>query len=375
MLSTPTQNCPVPALGFSDQAGENNIRLNKQPSTTLDVGIDWITLRGPIHTIIQVEAAKSWFDQMIQDDFVLYPGRPFSPAAGNSFSNSGFSTRGGRMHWNCATEEGPGDLIIILPGKALAPCNFMEKIDILMTWIDKGFHVTRLDLFLDVFGPSQLTFQNVFEALEARNYTGCNKAKSIKNYDNLAEENGFTFNFGSRQSDAYFRMYNKAAEQKKTDKEWWRNELEVKGKQAKITSELIYKSLGYDEIQLKELIVDLVLGRIDFVDRSKSEKGAGNVDRCPRLEWWEKFLTFAKANPLRLSPPSPTKTLEKTMHFLHRQVATSLAIVHQTYGDKGFRRIVGELLADGLDRLTDAHNAVINLALNTIHNPNPIPAF
>jgi hypothetical protein len=375
MLSFPPQNCPAPSQGFFEKAGENNIRLNKQPTTTLDVGIDWITLRGPIHTIVQVEAAKSYFDQVTQDDFVLHPGRSFSPAAGNSFSNSAFSTRGGRMHWNLCTEDSPGDLMIILPGKSLAPCNFMEKIDIIMTWIDKGFHTTRLDLFCDVFGPSSLTFQNVFEALEAKNYSGCNKATKIVDYNNLSDEDGFTFNFGSRQSDAYFRMYNKAAEQKKLDLKWWRNELELKGKQAKITSELIYNSLGYDEIQLKELIVDLVLGRIDFLDRTKSKKGEGNVSRCPRLEWWEQFLSFVKANPLRLSPPSPQKTLEKTMRFLHRQVATSLAIVHQVYGDKGFQRVLSELLSDGLDRLTDAHEAVINVAWNTIHNPTPQPTF
>lgn len=70
---------------------------------------------------------------------------------------------------------------------------------------------------------------------------------------------GGTLGIGSRQSDIYCRIYNKAAERKISDMQWTRIEFELKGDIAKSSPELIIGNIkGYMKALLERRKLDLV---------------------------------------------------------------------------------------------------------------------
>jgi hypothetical protein len=376
MVPSTAQDCLV--FGFS-QTGVSNTRLNSQRSAfslenvlqppkklrspRFDVSIDYMAFRLPIHSVIDVESVLFYLGQMTKDVFVEKPGSSFTPVVGNKFTNYSVSTFGCQIFWNLPQAlDSLGDMMIILKGKTLAQCNFMERIDIILRIIDRGGRLTRIDPCVDAYDSPDITFDNLFSAYQSRNYSGCSKRQMNQSG---TDKLGTTFYFGSRESAALLRLYDKAAESGKTDIPWWRLELELKQKKAKEVGELIYNSILYDEKQLKQLIVDLVTGQIDFVDRGGLDKDSGrkeDIPRCNRLEWWQNFITAVNSVPLRLSPSSPKKTLEKSLNWHNKSVSTTEAMIYEVYGEREFMKWFRRQLADGRSRFNDFHRAVIKQA-------------
>lgn len=385
MLHAQAQKRLVSGFG---KTGNSNTRLNSLSSAALsqsvlevskqplqprfDVSIDYLTFRLPIHSITDVESVASYLSQMIQDEFVYKEGASFTPIVGNNFSNYSVSTRGCQLYWNLPQAlDSSGDMMITLKGKTLAPCNFMERVDIILQILNRGGKLTRIDPCIDAFDSSDITFDNLFSAYQLRNYSGC--ARRQMNQSGT-DKLGTTFYFGSRESAAFLRIYDKSIESGKTDISWWRVELELKQKKAEAVGKLIYENIVYNEKQLKQLVVDLVTGQVDFVDRGGADKDSGrkeDISRCKRLEWWQNFIDSVNSAPLRLSPPAPQKSHEKTINWFNKQICPSLAMLHDSFGERQFQRMIRQWLSDGRPRLNDTHEALIRQAKKLNHSPLP----
>lgn len=370
MLASAPIGCPA---FDSAEGGTSNTPLNQHlpplPSSPLDISLDWLSFSLPIASSVDVDRHVHYLRYILNDEFSLTPGRSAPVANGVIYSNTGRSTRGASLKWNLPHEskDGKGRLLIQINGASLRPLNFLERIDIVMVLLSEpNSRLTRIDLALDDY-TRKITFEQLYEVQEKDNYSGFN-ISGISSSKTRGKARGNTYYFGSRNSGYFLRIYDKAVE---TDGEInaIRFELEAKQGRSEQIGALIYGSVGYSEQQLKKLFVDLITGSIDFIERRHDTT---NLDRMKRLQWWQEFLDFVASVPLKFQLPKPERTLEKSRNWLNRQVCSTLAMLHEVYGENQYLQIMRKLLQDGRSRFTSHHKAIIKQGqkLNLV----PVPA-
>lgn len=108
---------------------------------------------------------------------------------------------------------------------------------LLRACVDAGGSVSRLDLAKD-FTEGEVDYEAVYQSLEQR--AGGGNARTVTKLQSSG--GGYTIYIGSRQSERFVRLYDKAAEQKLPDALWSRLEVETKGMVARAVAVSILKS-------------------------------------------------------------------------------------------------------------------------------------
>jgi hypothetical protein len=147
-----------------------------------------------------------------------------------------------------------------------------------------GCHATRLDLALD--SRSVPGFYDAFDA-HRKTLKGVNSAFSIVQ---SGKRKGFTFNFGSRKSDVFLRVYDKSEESKLDIPGIVRFEIELKGRTATKLFNLVCE-YGTDS----ELVQNAFVGYVD-----KKLKGFPLADYFP---WFSGFSGIRIDVPLPVAEP------------------------------------------------------------------------
>jgi hypothetical protein len=147
-----------------------------------------------------------------------------------------------------------------------------------------GCHATRLDLALD--SRSVPGFYDAFDA-HRRTLKGVNSAFSIVQ---SGKRKGFTFNFGSRKSDVFLRVYDKSEESHLDVPGIVRLEIELKGRTASKVFDMVCE-YGTDS----ELLQSTFVGFID-----KKLKGFPLADYFP---WFGGFVGTRVDVPLPVALP------------------------------------------------------------------------
>ncbi|MGL4234382.1 MAG: replication initiation factor domain-containing protein [Casimicrobium sp.] len=166
-----------------------------------------------------------------------------------------------------------------ISGKLLdvARAGGLDDDDIIDLVTREGYHLTRVDVALDVVGcPHSLLSLGSNEIYtDSSNNVGRPLRKThIKDVSGGGE----TIYIGSRQSDRMMRCYDKGAEQKQEPGEWLRFEIEFKGARADWAARAWQqgRAIGATEIQIWRLMADGMVdhpyfGQIDHVEGSISE--------------------------------------------------------------------------------------------------------
>lgn len=158
------------------------------------------------------------------------------------------------------------------------------------------------------------------------------------------EQQGRTISFGSRTSNTYLRMYNKAAE-RGVEGHWTRVEIEVKGENADaLARKIIEGDLG--------VVAGLLRNYIDFKVPSE---GDTNRSRWKSQEWWEKFVAWAERVRLKLDPK--VRDLETVKAWLRMQVAPLLAVLVAAEG--GDLAVLSKLTHEGKQRWKSRHHELL----------------
>lgn len=127
---------------------------------------------------------------------------------------------------------------------------------------------------------------------------------------------GKTFEFGSRRSDSFLRIYDKQAERLDKGEDdpghWIRVELELKREKANETVKR-YVREGVP------FVVGLLRGLIEFKEPGEDE----TKSRWTTCGWWEAFLAWAEK--VRLSLPKVAPTIEQSWDWMITQWPRSLA--------------------------------------------------
>lgn len=193
---------------------------------------------------------------------------------------------------------------------------------------------TRLDVYVDDSSET-LSRKKIVSAANQHNYR--THVRNIRqNNDITGKGDGWTISAGSRSSEAYLRIYDKAAEQKSSEP-CVRVELELKSGAAQANLDAIIDSKIED---LHQIFKGLIRSVIDFVDR----KADSNISRCPLLEWWAKFLD--DATKFRLPTPEKPKNIERVFHWMQRQWIGTVAMLREIYGIDSIHEFIAQLARD-----------------------------
>lgn len=167
---------------------------------------------------------------------------------------------------------------------------------------------------------------------------------------------------GSRESESYIRIYDKALEQRKkgisdVPAHWIRVELETKGDRAE---ELAKRFVGLIEASDRaNLIRSLLFGLIDFKNPEVEDT---NKSRWKTCNWWANFLD--EVSKMTLSLPKPVQS-QASVRSWFKDVIAPMAAVIMLYNDdpeamSGYDWLMS-VIADGEKRWQARHYRLANI--------------
>ncbi len=237
-------------------------------------------------------------------------------------------------------------ILVDLPGRA---CGAMgERLVPFLSWaLSVGGKVTRADFALDD-RRGLLSRERILNAEAAgrlvTRWQGLNYIEDRKR----GEVTGWTIYIGSRQSEAFCRVYDKAAEQNVRG-HWVRLELECKGKLA--------DALAREALECgASAVVGQVTRRIRFVkDGTDSNKRRREVE-----DWWLEFVGDVMPGASLVCGEKPEATIESMQFWVERQAAPTLAAIMSAKG--GDVDWMLAMVRRGRSRLRPKHRAAMAVA-------------
>lgn len=186
---------------------------------TITATVDWITI-----TFKEFDNDARQF----VSDFASF-GQDVSTSPRHGYTTARRDGNGVLRMWNSDRPE--MGLHIIFGGTALGSlytCCGVEWGEILVGAKECGGRITRLDLAKDA-RMEMVNMEKIWNSLEAGSYKGT--ARKIAQMRGLNA--GHTIYIGSRTSERFIRLYDKAAEQGIPSLDWKRLEIELKGQAAR----------------------------------------------------------------------------------------------------------------------------------------------
>ncbi|MBS7007035.1 replication initiation factor domain-containing protein [Anaerostipes sp.] len=189
--------------------------------------------------------------------------------------------------------------------------------------IDAKF--TRIDLAIDDVYEKYFSCSQVQKMIE--NGQCVSKFKSYNNQDFRTlkgEKKGHTIYFGSRQSDTFLRIYDKALEQK-SSYPWVRWELEIKHAKAdRVAHEICQRQ------SISAVAFGILQTYIRFINIDNNVRS-----RCSTNTIWLDFL--ANSQKIALTLPKKELSVDRSLGWLNKQVKPTLAgLVTYFDGDASF---------------------------------------
>lgn len=167
----------------------------------------------------------------------------------------------GRLELSHSTRHEMG-IHIMFTGDAMdnvAKCGY-SHLELLRWYFDKGAAIRRLDVALDAWGSGidLIELHNIFDAGAATT-----KVKKGNLVQGSGEQSGTTVYIGSRQSEAFARFYDKAAEQNVIG-DWLRFEVQFSDSKAITAANTLLQAVDH-----QAAIIGLIRGFCDFPDTKK----------------------------------------------------------------------------------------------------------
>lgn len=198
----------------------------------------------------------------------------------------------------------------------------------------ESYHITRLDVAYDDFNKI-LRQDKMFKAMQKQNLVTSFRDYGVEHMS--ITKSDFTLYFGSRSSDCYFRVYNKAAEQDKEEEisHWVRFEIQLRNDRA--TQFLL--SYMMSDYNLGETFSGVVSNYVRFVDSSSDS----NKSRWKTSKWWSKFIGDAERISI-YSKKLEEYTEAKLQDYVFGQAGQAINCAIDIYGTEGFLQYLDNYL-------------------------------
>lgn len=355
---TPPSSTTLVSLDPGVTRGQTDILAREAPPMT--VRVDWIagtcdsSLGVPPHRIAEFLAT------MTRDQAAASESR----AGRLGFSGRAWGTTAG-ARVETADDDRERDTLINIPGGVLKRLDLDDQIEMLRVLVDVfRVRLTRLDLAFDDHGRT-VDPADVVEAINQGNAGPRLKGRLVMALGRSAvhapasdvatlNRGGWTVYVGAPSSDHMVRYYDKHAESGgKIDA--WRWEVQARDAYARNCYGWIKENCedASGEI-LAASLFRLLVGAVGFLDRSRSVRR----ERCPRLPWWDKFISgaIAAAIPAR---PVRLPSLARGIAWLRDQVAPTLATIREAMPPAALRSFLGTILEEGRGRMSPMRRAVV----------------
>lgn len=239
---------------------------------------------------------------------------------------------------------GSGAIRITLQGKYLKQLTAEQQLEILQLAFHLDYHVTRIDLALDLY-----TCDEVREVLFDEFKLNTHLIRGFRDFRDGSVVDAISgvykskcLYFGSKSSDKLLRIYDKNLESKGLT-ESLRLELQLRASLAQEAA-LQFKSL--DSVDLFPLIIaSLHFGNYSFVD----------------LPLWDSLKEKFDSGEIALSRPTKDQTLASLLAWLKKQVAPTLATFCEYYGATKFAELIAELVESGIPRISNTMQRFLNV--------------
>jgi len=242
----------------------------------LSITLDWLAFTFKVDT----HEAAAWIQLFASSEGSV------DAAPTNGYRAAYTTQKGVCVMWNIDRPE--MGYHVIISGSAIRNITEQSDVDqkaLLESVCNAGGSITRLDLAKDLTGKS-ISLDGIYKKLELRKSIGT--ARSFSQIHSI--NGGNTVYVGSRSSEKFIRIYDKAAQIGADGTPWFRYELECKGMVARgLASYLIQNGNwgdGFDTIARG--MVDLP-GSVDyqaFFDGEKPEIGIPKLEKKSDREAW-----------------------------------------------------------------------------------------
>lgn len=233
----------------------------------------------------------------------------------------------------------------------------IEKVRQVLQWIkaNEG-HVTRIDCALDDRQPL-VPLATIRAAIDADHcVTRAKLIRTIRSF--LIHEGtttGDTLYFGSPQSQALLRIYDKRLELQAKQREGWQGygirwELEFKKDRADACARCLSV---LEDSDWREFVVSLLRSYVDFRDIGPDAEEEDRY-RAPLLPWYVELTEgFQKG---RLVVEQDEQTIPKVKRWVSQSLTPMLAVLCAIPGGETWLR---HAIADGVDRWKDKHRRLV----------------
>lgn len=167
------------------------------------------------------------------------------------------------------------------------------------------------------------------DTLEAAAWRGRAKGRQVlQGHDRDGVKQGHTIAFGSRQSETYFRIYDKCLEQRAkgevAEGHWVRAEIELKGDRARAMADALANG------DLVKTVAGVLRSHLVFVEPTADT----HRERWPICDWWLRFLAEAEKVRLAVHGVDAVLNVKRAYHWLSRSAGPILAalVQHQQGG-------------------------------------------
>jgi phage replication initiation protein len=294
--------------------------------------IDWIqcTLKG--QTSSTLSELRAYFrGKWVENEF-----------GGMGYDASATVWETGRVFWSTVrTDMG---VHVRLPPSALAVSG-IDPVDVLCYFHAQHAQFKRVDIAMDDT-QGLLDMKEIARKTEDKCEIVCLAHEGIRHKGTFGRtKDGHTETYGSRQSETFVRIYDKAAEQSAKTGElialWIRVEFEYKGDRAQAVADYI----ATHRETWREAARGWFLAYLDFKEPGEDE----NKSRWKTCAWWLRFLE--NASKVRLFISREAKTVDDVKNWVDKQVAPSLFVLSMTIGHDALFHIIGE----ASERLSNKH--------------------
>jgi DNA relaxase NicK len=283
----------------------------------------------------------------LADAFATYLGEVTIRDTGTRWyaSAAELGDKGSMVAWGPRGRDSKADEVMFsVPQSALDVLGLTRALQLVTELRLVGVRLSRVDVYLDDLAR-RADPRSVMDAYQAGDcVTHFQSWDWIENSDG-----GATAYLGSRQSDAYIRVYRKWAESGDPE-QGVRWELQTRASKAQALAAVVVT-----DADPAGAFLGALRGLVDF----RACAGMAQKLRAPMLPWWAALVE--DAGRLRLSTPQPGTSLAEKMEWLHRQVAPTMGLMDAA--EKGGWLDAGwmdRLVAHGAERLTARHLALLD---------------
>jgi DNA relaxase NicK len=251
----------------------------------------------------------------------------------------------------------PTEVHADVPASFLASWGY-ARLQALAQWVRDRGHLTRVDLaFDDRLGVVTVaTVRAACERGQAITHFRLLSRIDTVSLERRGDRQGDTLTIGSRQSQTFLRIYDKALEQKRKGKDidgpWVRWELELKEERADKAGQAL---ASLEEEAFRRFMVGVLRAAIEFKD-TNWEADPMVRHRAAPLPWW--IALTEGFQQCRLTVQPVVRTLEDVKQWVNAALAPMLAVMvcAPSAGEQWLR----EVIAAGSERWKAKHYALLH---------------